>query len=182
MQQRKPAYKSTQFALNEQLTRSDGEAQLNARRITAGDESLGPFASVGLESHYEDGVPAWTCEIMQRTRFRNFGSTALQMAYVAKGSMVATIASSPKLWDIAGGVVIAEAAGAVVTDWQGQRILPVDLDRYEGFSVFYAAGPPEAQICGGQRVGVVGGGNSAGQAAVWLARGGALVTLLHRRA
>jgi thioredoxin reductase (NADPH) len=32
------------------------------------------------------------------------------------------------------------------------------------------------------RVGVIGGGNSAGQAAVWLARGGALVTLLHRRA
>jgi thioredoxin reductase (NADPH) len=29
---------------------------------------------------------------------------------------------------------------------------------------------------------IVGGGNSAGQAAVWLARGGALVTLLHRRA
>ena len=36
-------------------------------------------------------------------------------------------------------------------------------------------------LCGGTRVGVVGGGNSAGQAAVWLARGGALVTLLHRR-
>ena len=33
----------------------------------------------------------------------------------------------------------------------------------------------------GHAVGVVGGGNSAGQAAVWLARGGALVTLLHRR-
>ena len=33
---------------------------------------------------------------------------------------------------------------------------------YEGISVFYAAGPPEAQLCGGQRVGVVGGGNSAG--------------------
>ena len=32
------------------------------------------------------------------------------------------------------------------------------------------------------RVAVVGGGNSAGQAAVWLAKGGALVTLLHRRA
>jgi thioredoxin reductase (NADPH) len=63
------------------------------------------------------------------------------------------------------------------------RKLPVaDLEQYEGFSIFYAAGPPEAQICGGQRVGVVGGGNSAGQAAVWLARGGALVTLLHRRA
>jgi thioredoxin reductase (NADPH) len=63
------------------------------------------------------------------------------------------------------------------------RRLPVeDLDQYEGMSVFYAAGPPEAQLCGAERVAVVGGGNSAGQAAVWLARGGALVTLLHRRA
>jgi thioredoxin reductase (NADPH) len=62
------------------------------------------------------------------------------------------------------------------------RRLPVDgLSDYEGMSVFYAAGPPEAQLCGASRVGVIGGGNSAGQAAVWLARGGALVTLLHRR-
>jgi thioredoxin reductase (NADPH) len=62
------------------------------------------------------------------------------------------------------------------------RRLPVEgLAEYEGLSVFYAAGPPEAQLCGASRVGVVGGGNSAGQAAVWLARGGALVTLLHRR-
>jgi thioredoxin reductase (NADPH) len=62
------------------------------------------------------------------------------------------------------------------------RRLPVDgLGYYEGISVFYAAGPPEAQLCGGRRVGVVGGGNSAGQAAIWLSRGGALVTLLHRR-
>ena len=63
------------------------------------------------------------------------------------------------------------------------RRLPVeDIRDYEGLSVFYAAGPPEAQLCGASRVGVVGGGNSAAQAAVWLARGGALVTLLHRRA
>ncbi len=63
------------------------------------------------------------------------------------------------------------------------RRLPVDdLADYEGISVFYAAGPPEAQRCAAARVAVVGGGNSAAQAAVWLARGGALVTLLHRRA
>jgi thioredoxin reductase (NADPH) len=63
------------------------------------------------------------------------------------------------------------------------RRLPVEgLAQYEGISVFYAAGPPEAQRCAAQRVAVVGGGNSAGQAAVWLARGGALVALLHRRA
>jgi len=63
------------------------------------------------------------------------------------------------------------------------RRLPLDdLAHYEGVSAFYAAGPPEAQQCGASRVAVVGGGNSAGQAAVWLARGGALVTMLHRRA
>jgi thioredoxin reductase (NADPH) len=62
------------------------------------------------------------------------------------------------------------------------RRLPVaNLEEYEGLSVLYAAGPLEAQACAGTRVGVVGGGNSAGQAAVGLARGGALVTLLHRR-
>jgi thioredoxin reductase (NADPH) len=63
------------------------------------------------------------------------------------------------------------------------RRLPVDrLAEFEGLTVFYSAGAPEAQLCTGARVAVVGGGNSAGQAAVWLARGGALVTLLHRRA
>ena len=75
------------------------------------------------------------------------------------------------------------ARAVVISTGAEYRKLPVDdLEEYEGLSIFYAAGPPEAQICGGQRVAVVGGGNSAAQAAVWLARGGALVTLLHRRA
>jgi thioredoxin reductase (NADPH) len=76
------------------------------------------------------------------------------------------------------------AARAVVLATGAEyRRLPLDeLARYDGVTVFYAAGPPEAQLCGASRVAVVGGGNSAGQAAVWLARGGALVTLLHRRA
>jgi thioredoxin reductase (NADPH) len=77
---------------------------------------------------------------------------------------------------------IAARAVLLATGAQYRR-LPVDrLDEFEGLSVFYAAGPPEAQLCAASRVAVVGGGNSAGQAAVWLARGGALVTLLHRRA
>jgi len=74
------------------------------------------------------------------------------------------------------------ARAVVLATGADYRRLPLeDLQEYEGLSVFYAAGPPEAQLCGASRVAVVGGGNSAGQAAVWLARGGALVTLLHRR-
>ena len=77
---------------------------------------------------------------------------------------------------------ITARAVVLATGAQYRRLPVDDLSQYEGISVFYAAGPPEAQLCGAERVGVVGGGNSAGQAAVWLARGGALVTLLHRRA
>jgi thioredoxin reductase (NADPH) len=80
-----------------------------------------------------------------------------------------------------GREIIARAV--VLATGADYRRLPCErLEEYEGLSVFYAAGPPEARTCGGTRVGVVGGGNAAGQAAVWLARGGALVTLLHRRA
>jgi len=110
------------------------EAQLNGRRITASKEKMDKFSSVGLDSHFEfdNGLPGWVCEIIRRTRFRNLGTTSLQIAYVAKGSLVGTIVSTPKLWDIAAGAVIAETAGAVMSDWQGKRIFPVDVDSYQG--------------------------------------------------
>jgi thioredoxin reductase (NADPH) len=79
------------------------------------------------------------------------------------------------------GVQVAARAVLLATGADYRRLPVAGLEDYEGISVFYAAGPLEGQLCAAQRVGVVGGGNSAGQAAVWLARGGALVTLLHRR-
>jgi thioredoxin reductase (NADPH) len=76
---------------------------------------------------------------------------------------------------------VSARAVVLATGAEYRRLPVAHLDEYEGISVFYAAGPPEAQRCGATRVGVIGGGNSAAQAAVWLARGGALVTLIHRR-
>jgi thioredoxin reductase (NADPH) len=50
------------------------------------------------------------------------------------------------------------------------RRLPVaELSRFEGAGIYYAATPMELQLCSGGQVVVVGGGNSAGQAAVFLA-------------
>jgi thioredoxin reductase (NADPH) len=50
------------------------------------------------------------------------------------------------------------------------RMLGVEgCERFEGCGVYYAATPIEAQMCRGSEVVVVGGGNSAGQAAVFLA-------------
>ena len=107
------------------------ESQLNNRRIIASDAIIDKFSSVGLDSHYDNGVPSWVCEIMKQTRFRNFGTSALQLAYVANAGLVATIISEPKLWDIAAGTLIAAVAGAVITDWQGEKIYPIDLEKCE---------------------------------------------------
>ena len=61
------------------------------------------------------------------------------------------------------------------------RRLPVpDLERFESVSVFYEATLMEALVCAGDPVAVVGGGNSAGQAALFLARHAARVRLLIR--
>ncbi|HYC08839.1 MAG TPA: NAD(P)/FAD-dependent oxidoreductase, partial [Steroidobacteraceae bacterium] len=61
------------------------------------------------------------------------------------------------------------------------RRLEVDnLSSFEGSSVHYWASPLEARLCAGQEVAVVGGGNSAGQAVVYLASVASKVWLLLR--
>jgi hypothetical protein len=50
-----------------------------------------------------------------------------------------------------------------------RRLDVQNLGSFEGSSVHYWASPLEAQLCGGQEVALVGAGNSAGQAAVYLA-------------
>src|SRR4030081_478597 len=53
-------------------------------------------------------------------------------------------------------------------------------DRFEGCGVYYAATPNEAQMCRASEVVIVGGGNSAGQAAVYLSQNARKVTVLIR--
>jgi thioredoxin reductase (NADPH) len=57
-----------------------------------------------------------------------------------------------------------------------------NLSRFEGAGVYYGATFVEAQLCGGEEVIVVGGGNSAGQAAVFLAETTKRVHMLIRSA
>ncbi len=65
----------------------------------------------------------------------------------------------------------------------GARYRRLDIENlaaFEGSSVHYWASPLEAKLCAGQKVALVGGGNSAGQAAVYLAGQVAKVWLLVR--
>jgi thioredoxin reductase (NADPH) len=61
-----------------------------------------------------------------------------------------------------------------------RRLDVANLARFEGAGVYYAATQVEAQMCSGTPVVVVGGGNSAGQAAVFLARHASRVALVVR--
>lgn len=75
----------------------------------------------------------------------------------------------------------ARARAVVIAAGARYRKLGVDsLPRYEAASVHYWASPLEAKLCAGQHVALVGGGNSAGQAAVYLASQVAKVTMLVR--
>ncbi|MBN1796866.1 MAG: inositol monophosphatase [Sedimentisphaerales bacterium] len=109
-----------------------GDAQLNGRKITASAEGINNFEHIGLDSHNKDSVPHWLNDLMIRTRFRNLGSAGLHFAYVANGGFIATIIRNVKIWDVASGAIIAESAGAVVTDFQSNPFFPLDIAAYNG--------------------------------------------------
>jgi len=73
------------------------------------------------------------------------------------------------------------ARSIVIASGARYRRLAVDgLENFEGSSVHYWASPLELKLCSGQEVALVGAGNSAGQAAVYLASQAAKVWLLVR--
>ena len=75
-----------------------------------------------------------------------------------------------------------QARSVVIATGARYRRLAVDrLDEFEGTSVHYWASPLEGDLCSGQDVALVGGGNSAGQATVFLASRARHVTMLARR-
>jgi thioredoxin reductase (NADPH) len=78
------------------------------------------------------------------------------------------------------GEVVSAQSIIVATGAHYNRLQLDRLDDLEGAGVYYAATQHEAQACAGDAVVVVGGGNSAGQAALFLSRYAARVHLVAR--
>jgi thioredoxin reductase (NADPH) len=82
--------------------------------------------------------------------------------------------------ELSDGSVVAGRAVIAASGAQYRRLEVEHLDEFEASSVYYAATDLEARECAGDPVVVVGGGNSAGQAAVFLADQGSPVTVVIR--
>ena len=82
---------------------------------------------------------------------------------------------------LADGSEIPTRAVIIASGARYRRLDVENLERFEGAGVYYAATDLEARVCRGFNVIVVGGGNSAGQAALYMAQQGSAVSLVIRR-
>ena len=69
------------------------DAQLNASRINVSDDELNKMTSVSIDSHFPDSQIKAIFKLIKTTRFRNLGTTAMHLAYVAKGGLVGAVVS-----------------------------------------------------------------------------------------
>ena len=88
--------------------------------------------------------------------------------------------SKPYVLELENGARISTRTVVIATGAQYRKLPSENLSRFEGAGVYYGATFVEAQLCGGEEVIVVGGGNSAGQAAVFLAQTAKRVYMLIR--
>ena len=88
----------------------------------------------------------------------------------------------PYVVQVENGSLIPARSIVIATGAEYRRPTCKNLLRFEGAGIYYGATFVEAQLCGGEEVIVVGGGNSAGQAAVFLAQTAKRVHMLVRSA
>jgi thioredoxin reductase (NADPH) len=81
---------------------------------------------------------------------------------------------------LADGTKIVAHATVCATGVAYRHLNLANEDDFQGRGVYYGAGTSEAQLCGGEHIFVVGGGNSAGQAAMYFARYARKVTIVIR--
>jgi thioredoxin reductase (NADPH) len=84
--------------------------------------------------------------------------------------------------ELGAGVVVQARSVVIATGVRYRKPDIENLSRFEGLGIYYGATQVEALFCRGEDVIVVGGGNSAGQAAVFLSEAGRNVTMMVRGA
>jgi thioredoxin reductase (NADPH) len=149
--------------------------------------------TLGLEMRVVGGQAGSTSRIENYLGFPMgiSGGDLTQRAFVQAekfGAHLTSPCGATGLREEAGHLVVSladgtEVVGRAVIAATGARYRRLDAERLEDFEckgVYYAATDAEARICAASPVVVVGGGNSAGQAALFLADAGSHVTIAVR--
>ncbi|HEV7438923.1 MAG TPA: FAD-dependent oxidoreductase [Methylobacterium sp.] len=145
-------------------------------------EGLAPGGQAGTSSKIENylgfptGISGQALAGRAQVQAQKFG------ARLAVSRMVTGLDCSdrPFRLRLEDGSTIPARSVVVATGARYRKLDVPDYERFEGQGIYYAATAMEANLCAGEGVVVVGGGNSAGQAAVFLSRTAAHVHILVR--
>jgi thioredoxin reductase (NADPH) len=145
-------------------------------------ESEAPGGQAGSSSKIENylgfptGISGQELAARALTQAEKFGTELM----IAKGARRLSCERRPYAIEIDDGSRVPARTVIIATGARYRKLRVENLERFEGAGVYYGATPIESQLCRGEEVVVVGGGNSAGQAAVFLAQTAQRVHVLVR--
>jgi thioredoxin reductase (NADPH) len=145
-------------------------------------ESSVPGGQAGSSSRIENylgfpmGISGQELTARAFTQAQKFGAQLM----VAKGARKLACARKPYALEIDDGPRVPARTVIIATGAEYRKPALPNLSQFEGAGIYYGATFMEAQLCAGEEVIVVGGGNSAGQAAVFLAQTARRVHMLVR--
>ncbi len=145
-------------------------------------ESTAPGGQAGSSSKIENylgfptGISGQALAARAYTQAQKFGAEVI----IAGGATRLVCDRKPYAVEIDNGQLVPARTVIIATGAEYRKPALDNLSSFEGAGVYYAATFMEAQLCGGEEVIVVGGGNSAGQAAVFLAQAARRVYVLVR--
>ena len=135
-------------------------------------ESVSPGGQAGSSSMIENylgfptGISGKDLASRAHTQAQKFGA---QIA-IARGATRLSCARKPYAVQIDNGPHTPTKAVIIATGAEYRKLTVDNLSKFEGTGVYYGATAIESRLCGNEEVIVVGGGNSAGQAAVFLSQ------------
>ncbi len=140
-------------------------------------------ASARIENYlgFPTGISGLALMARAYNQAQKFGAEMAIPDEVAALTAPDSVASPHFVLQLRDGERVTTRAVVVASGARYRRLAVADLDKFEMSSVHYWATPFEAKLCAQQDVVLIGAGNSAGQAAVYLASQGAKVWMLVRR-
>ncbi len=146
-------------------------------------ETKAPGGQAGSSSKIENylgfptGISGLELAARAYTQSQKFGAELL----IARSAVQLSCSGQPYELKTSEETSIRCSAVVIATGAQYRKLPVLNLEAYEGVGIYYGATHIEAQTCGDEEVIVVGGGNSAGQAAVFLSQTARHVHILIRR-